>query len=141
MINEGTHDYGRQRTAYDRLVMDGLAPHVMGGNPTPEEAEVQRAMARQATVPTLGELVAENAMNMVATETGALVPAVLAARGDDGWEFDSDRDSEKAARLAGLVKDMDIMCEHVVAAHIPGAALKLAEQWQAIRRITQGGQS
>lgn len=142
MINEGTHDYGRQRTAYDRLVMDGLAPHVIGGNPTPGEAEAQRAQDRQATIPTLGELVAANAMNMVTSETGASMPAKLAARGDDGWEFDSDRDSEKAARLAGLVKDMD----ESVSAWLNDSAGTIEEAerimglWQAIRKITQGGQ-
>lgn len=115
MISEGTHDYGR--------------------------AEAQRAKAHQATVPTLAELMAES--DMVTTDAGTTMPAKLAARGDQGWEFDVDRDSEVAARLADLVKDMDATCEEIMRRN-PHTHLELralARRWQAIRRITQGGQS
>lgn len=134
MIEEGSHTYGRDPFS----LPDDMDPRA--------RAEAQRARARQATVPTLGELVAANAMNMVTSETGASMPAKLAARGDDGWEFDSDRDSEKAARLAGLVKDMDALCQDtlsksVMSGEVCYAAHKIAEHWQAIRTITQGGHS
>lgn len=153
MINEGTHDYGRDpfslpddmdpraRHVLDRICVEdhaGCYMHAPKAN-----TEAQRAQARQATVPTLGELVAANAMNMVTTEAGASMPAKLAARGDDGWEFDSDRDSEKAARLAGLVKDMDRMVGRYNAGQDSDTflAAQMASLWQAIRKITQGSQS
>lgn len=43
MIMKGTimEDKSRLRTAYDRLVMAGLAPYVPGGNPTAEEAKLE----------------------------------------------------------------------------------------------------
>jgi hypothetical protein len=90
--------------------------------------------------PSLDELKADS--DMVTGPDGALMPKVLADRGQRGWDgadgAPADRDSGEAAKLAGLVRDMDTMCAHVVATQIPGAALKLANQWQAIRKITQG---
>lgn len=64
-MNMGTHEYGRD-------------PHL------PEDMEAQRARARQATVPTLGELIASS--DMVTGPDGALLPASVAARGDAGCD-------------------------------------------------------
>ena len=88
---------------------------------------------RRDNIPTLAEVKA--AMPMATTPQGALVPGNFPALADP-----DDRDSAEAAELARLVKDMDVMCDHVVTVHIPGAALKLAQQWQAIRKITQSNQ-
>lgn len=145
-MSEGVHEYGRDprlprlRTAYDRLVLDGKAPWVMGGNPTPEEAEVQRAHdARRATVQPLAELMAE--VPMVTGPDGTLLSPKVAARGDRGWDgSDTDRDSDVAARLAVLVKEMDNMAAMTVAFGKGNLdALVLAEQWQAIRALTKDG--
>lgn len=103
-------------------------------------AEVQRAHgARRATVQPLAELMAE--VPMVTGPDGALLPPKVAARGDRGWDgSDTDRDSDVAARLAVLVKDMDRMCALVTALDTatPDARV-LAEQWQAIRALTKDG--
>ena len=103
--------------------------------------EAQRAKARQDTVPSLDSLKAKS--DMVTMPGGAVMPARLAARGGAGWEFDADRDSEKAAQLAGLVADMD----RSVAAWLSDSmatyeeAERIMGLWQDIRKITQGGQS
>lgn len=146
MMQSGTHNYDRDprlprmRTNHDRKVLQGEVPWVMGGNPTPDEVAAQMAAERRDAVPTLAEIKA--AMPMVAVEQpdgeGGIAPAKLP---DFGWAADGDRDSTQAAELAELVRQMDIMCEHVMTAHIPGAALKLAGQWQAIRKITQSNQT
>lgn len=101
-----------------------------------EKAEERRA--RRQSVPTFDEL--SKAHPLTRMPDGALMPQVLVARGDAGWDGDGDRDSEQAARLAELVRDMDVMCRVVVESHVPGAAFKLAMQWQAIRAITQSNQ-
>lgn len=140
MINEGSHTYGRS----PRLDSDGTFTQDDQGNWHEVSTEAQRALARQATVPTLGELVAQNAQNMVTTDAGTLMPAKLVARGESGWEFDANRDSEVAAKLAHLVKDMDETCQGILArkANRGNVELRmLARRWQAIRKITQGNQS
>lgn len=94
------------------------------------------AAVRRDNVPTLAEAMA--AVDMVTGPDGAMMPRKLAARGDRGFGgADENRDSTDAERLTALVREMDVMCAHVIAAHIPGAALKLAEQWTKIRDITQ----
>jgi len=114
-MDMGTHDYGR--------------------------AEEQRATARRATVPTLDSLKATS--DMVTTPTGATMPAKLAARGEEGWEFDADRDSEKAAKLADLVKDMDRSVVAWLADSMATCeeAERIMGLWLDIRKITKGGQS
>lgn len=86
---------------------------------------------RRDAIPTLAEVKA--AGPMVTVDGQGIAPAKLPGF---GWQQE-DRDSADAARLAELVRGMDVMCEHVMTVHIPGAALKLAAQWQAIRKITQ----
>jgi hypothetical protein len=76
----------------------------------------------------------------VPTADGGVISAALAARGDQGWEADADRDSAMAARLAEHVRDMDAS----VAAWLadPSATVEEAERimgiWQGIRKITRG---
>lgn len=100
----------------------------------------QRAAMRRESVPTLAEVMAASPMVTVDQPDGegGLAPARLPSF---GWAADGDRDSTQAAELAELVRKMDVMCEHVMTVHIPGAALKLAAQWQAIRKITQSNQT
>ena len=98
------------------------------------------AQRREAQL-TLPELEALTPMRRQAD--GALMPEKLVARGDAGWEFDVDRDSAMAARLATLVKVMDGICADIVSGEInadAATARHLARQWQAIREITQGNQ-
>jgi hypothetical protein len=114
-MDMGTHEYGR--------------------------AEVQRAKARHATIPTLDDLKAES--DMVTMADGALVPASLVARGEQGWDGEQDRDSTQAARLAELVKDMDRFVKRWQDGTDSDAfsAAQLSALWTAIRAITQAGRS
>lgn len=142
MIDQGTHDYGRGPINKAAILRSG--PKVIDSllhSGASDDTEAQRAQARQATVPTLAELMADS--DMVTTDAGAMVPAKLAARGDAGWEFDVDRDSEMAAKLADLVKALDSLAERYRAGQLFDAftARQAIGIWEAIRRITQGGQS
>lgn len=86
--------------------------------------------------PSLGELKA--ASDMVATADGALMPARLAARGERGWDgADANRDSGDSAKLATLVRQMDQMADDVVNERQAYSAIRLANHWQAIRKITR----
>jgi hypothetical protein len=90
--------------------------------------------------PSLDELKAGS--DMVTGPDGALMPKVLADRGQRGWDgadgAPADRDSGEAAKLAGLVRDMDGFADEVIFNDLDGMARVLADQWQAIRKITQG---
>lgn len=157
---EGTHGYDRAardprlprlRTAHDRAAMQGQVPFTVGGNPTPDESEAQRAHdARQATdattaslaaqrresIPTLAEAMA--AMPQVTQADGATMPPKLADRGDRGWDgADANRDSHDTVRLAKLVRQMDQMAEDVRMGRQAYSAVRLANTWHAIRLITQ----
>lgn len=105
---------------------------------THDYVAAQIAAERRDSIPTLAEVKAITAM--VKLPGGGIAPAKLP---DFGWaaDVDGDRDSTQAAELAELVRQMDIMCDHVMVVHLPGAALKLAAQWQAIRKITQSNQA
>lgn len=115
----GSGDLGRPRRPFEL--------------PVDMDDRVRASVARD-NIPTLAEVKA--AVPMVGLSDGGLVPG--------GWPVladpDTDRDSGEAAELADLVRHMDVMCEHIVVVHIPGAALKLATQWQKIRKITQSNQ-
>lgn len=97
--------------------------------------DVSLAAQRRDAVPTLPEVMA--AMPMRTLPEGGLVPADMPLVSGDP---DGDRDSVQAAELARLVRDMDVMCDAVIGAYSRGAAVRLASQWQAIRRITQANQ-
>lgn len=86
-------------------------------------------------VPTLDEVKA--ASPMVEQASGALVPPRLADRGGRGWGDDADRDSASAAELARLVSQLDQMADDVVHGRQAYSAVRLANQWQAIRKITR----
>lgn len=92
------------------------------------------AMARE-NVPTLGEVKA--AMPMVTNASGGLVPERLADRDDQGWGDDANRDSGAAAELATLVRQMDQMTDDVLHQRQAYSAVRLANQWAAIRKITR----
>lgn len=93
------------------------------------------ATSRDA-IPTLEEVKA--ASPMVDGPTGALVPERLADRDGRGWGDDADRDSASAAELARLVSQLDQMADDVVHGRQAYSAIRLANQWQAIRKITRG---
>lgn len=137
-MQDYTHT-GRLRTAHDQAALEGKVPFVMGGNPTPEERKRQaerdaaQAARMRDAIPTLAEIMAAD--TWVILEGGGIVPERL--NRDTGWGDDADRDSAAAQELARLVKRMDVMCSNVVAREVNGAALKLAQTWQAIRKITR----
>lgn len=124
-ISEGTHDYGRASS---------------------EDAFARMYAERAARV--AAEMDADTAdvrADMVIMADGAIMSGRLAARGDRGWLFDEDRDSQVAAKLRELVASMDDLVaaflrgdsEHDAAMEID-AAHAIADAWVAIRKITQG---
>lgn len=87
------------------------------------------------SVPTLAEVMAAKPMTRL--PGGGLVPAGMPIVSGDP---DADRDSGQAAELATLVRDMDGFAEEVMLNDLDGMARVLADQWQAIRKITQSNQ-
>lgn len=88
--------------------------------------------------------------DQVSTADGGVISAVLAARGDAGWEADADRDSTMAARLAEYVKHLDTLAgqwersEGEFGQAYPDQSAfvdminDMVGTWQAIRKITRG---
>src|SRR5688572_17023800 len=94
-----------------------------------------RAATSRDNIPTLAEVMALKPMRVI--DGGGLVPAGMPIVSGDP---DGDRDSAQAAELARLVRDMDGFAEEVICNDLDGMARVLADQWQAIRRITQSNQ-
>lgn len=92
---------------------------------------------RRDDIPTLSE--AQAAMPMVTSPDGAVMPARLADRGERGWDGPDggNRDSGAATELARLVKLMDQMTDDVIHQRQAYSAIRLANTWAAIRKITR----
>lgn len=103
---------------------------------THDYVAAQLAAERRDNIPTLAEVKA--AMPMVTRPDGALAPAKLP---EFGWAGDGDRDSAQAAQLAILVRDMDDMARELIEGGAAYTARQFADQWQAIRKITQSNQT
>lgn len=117
-MSEGTHDYGRASS---------------------EDAFARQYAERVARL--AAEMDAEAAgVVMVTMPDGAIMSGRLAARGDRGWLFDEDRDSEVAARLRDLVSTMDAKVREFISDSAAGIdeAEVICDLWVAIRKITQG---
>lgn len=73
----------------------------------------------------------------------AVMPDRLANRGDRGWLDDGDRDSTQAAKLAELVRDMDVSVPAWLGDSM--GTIEEAERimglWLDIRKITQGNRT
>lgn len=119
-ISEGTHDYGRASSedAFARMY-----------------AERAARVAAQVDADT-----ADVRADMVIMADGAIMSGRLAARGDRGWLFDEDRDSEVAARLRDLVSTMDARVREFISDSAAGIdeAEVICDLWVSIRKITQG---
>lgn len=128
-MSEGIHEYGKT----DPFALpDDMDARVLA------EAEAQRVKARQATVPTLAEVM--SAMPMVAMPDGAVMPAKLADR-PGGWGGDEDRDSNQAAKLADLVRRLDSLATVWTDGPSDLDAVRWADDmattWINIRKITR----